>query len=96
MATTKVVENYTLSQKIGAGQYGSVFLAVHNTEPGQFAVKVMNLDKFKETPKLEEFTNNEIAILSKIDHPNIIKLIEVLKTNTHYFLVYEYCEGGTL
>ena len=44
---TKVVENYTLSKKIGAGQYGSVFLAEHKIEPGLFAVKVMNLDKFK-------------------------------------------------
>ena len=28
--------------------------------------------------------------------PNIIKLIEVLKTSNNYYIVYEYCNGGTL
>jgi serine/threonine protein kinase len=92
----KVVENYILQEKIGSGQYGNVYKAEHKTEHGFFAVKVMSVEKFKEQPKLSEFTNNEIQILSKIDHPNIIKFKEILKTNTNLFLVYEYCEGGTL
>jgi serine/threonine protein kinase len=92
----KEVENYILMDKIGAGQYGSVYRAEHKVDPGLFAVKVMNLDKFKDAPKLQEFTNNEVSILNKIDHPHIIKLIEVLKTSTHFFLVYEFCDEGTL
>jgi serine/threonine-protein kinase ULK/ATG1 len=56
----------------------------------------MSVDKFKHTPKLSEFTNNEISILTKISHPNIIKFIEMLRTNNNYYLVYEYCNGGTL
>ncbi len=56
----------------------------------------MSVDKFKQTPKLSEFTNNEINILTKINHPNIIKFIEMLRTNNNYYLVYEYCNGGTL
>lgn len=59
-------------------------------------MKVMSVDKFKQTPKLSEFTNNEINILTKINHPNIIKFIEMLRTNNNYYLVYEYCNGGTL
>lgn len=31
-----------------------------------------------------------------MDHPNIIKFKEMMKTNTNFFLVYQYCEGGTL
>ena len=56
----------------------------------------MNADRFRTTPKLSEFTNNEIAILSKINHPNIIKFIEMLRTANNYYLVYEFCNGGTL
>ncbi len=37
-----------------------------------------------------------MGILSKINHPNIIKFIEMLQTTTHYYLVYEFCNGGTL
>ena len=44
------------------------------------AVKVVKIDKFREVPKLNEFTNNEIKTLSKIENPNIIKFIEILQT----------------
>jgi serine/threonine-protein kinase ULK/ATG1 len=61
-----------------------------------YAVKVMNVEKFKHTPKLSEFTNNEIAILSKMNNVNIIKFVEMLRTANNYYLVYEFCNGGTL
>ena len=56
----------------------------------------MSVEKFKQTPKLSEFTNNEISILTKINHPNIIRFVEMLRTANNYYLVYEYCNGGTL
>lgn len=48
------------------------------------------------TPKLSEFTSNEISILTKISSSHIIKFIEMLRTMNNYYLVYEYCNGGTL
>ena len=57
---------------------------------------MMNIEKFKITPKLNEFTNNEIAILSKISHKNIIRFVQILRTTNNYYLVYEFCNGGTL
>ena len=45
---------------------------------------------------MSEFTNNEIAILSKINNVNIIKFVEMLRTANNYYLVYEFCNGGTL
>lgn len=92
----KVIEDYVLLEKIGQGQYGNVYKAENRKTHQHYAVKVMNVEKFKHTPKLSEFTNNEIAILSKISHPNIIKFIEMLRTANNYYLVYEYCNGGTL
>lgn len=71
----KQVENYVLMESVGKGQYGNVYRAQHKLTKDLYAVKVMNLDKFKQTPKLSEFTNNEISILTKINHPNIIKFI---------------------
>ena len=56
----------------------------------------MDLQKFAKIPKLNEFIQNEINILKSIDNLNIIKLIEVLKTQNNYYIVYEYCNGGTL
>lgn len=60
------------------------------------AVKVVSLEKFREVPKLEEFTMNEIKTLSKIENVNIIRFIEMLKTSNNMYLIYEFCSGGTL
>mgnify|MGYP002359858456 CR=1 FL=1 len=73
-----------------------MYKAENRKTKGMFAIKVMNVEKFKHTPKLSEFTNNEIAILSKINNVNIIKFVEMLRTANNYYLVYEFCNGGTL
>lgn len=49
------------------------------------------------SPKLEEFTINEIQTLSKIeDTTHVVRFIEILKTANNYYFVYEFCNGGTL
>ena len=45
---------------------------------------------------LIESLKKEISILMMIDHPNIVKLIEVLASKTKIYLVLEYIEGGEL
>lgn len=60
------------------------------------AIKVVKLNKFREVPKLEEFTMNEIQTLSRINNPNIVKFQEMLITKNHYYFVYEYCNSSTL
>ena len=56
----------------------------------------MNIEKFKKIPKLYDFIKNEIDILSKIDHPNVIKFKEILRTTNNFYLIYEFCNGGVL
>ena len=56
----------------------------------------MNIEKFKRIPKLYDFKKNEKDILSKIDHVNVIKFIEILRTSNNFYLIYEYCNGGDL
>jgi serine/threonine protein kinase len=48
-------------------------------------------------PKLHEFTLNEIKTLTKINgNPNIIRFVEMLRTSNNVYLIYEFCNGGTL
>ena len=92
----KIVENYVLYESIGAGQYGKVFRS-KNTQTNEIvAVKTIPLQKFAQVPKLEEFTSNEIKTLARINNPNVVRFIEMLKTVNNMYLVYEFCEGGTL
>lgn len=58
---------------------------------------MVKADKFKEMPKLEEGTLNQINTLSTLKPcPNIIKYFDMLKTVNNFYFVYEYCNGGTL
>ena len=38
----------------------------------------------------------EMSVLRKLDHPNILKLYEVFEDSKKYYLVTEYCMGGEL
>lgn len=93
---TKVVDNFALIEEIGSGQYGKVFRGQHIKTGENFAVKCIGLDKYRRVPKLDEFTNNEIKVLSKLVHPNIVRFFDRLKTANNIYMIYEFCNGGTL
>lgn len=62
----------------------------------EVAAKVILARRFKDNPKLEECTLNEIEVLSRIDSPHIVRFIEILKTVNNFYFFYEFCNGGTL
>lgn len=39
---------------------------------------------------------NEIEIMQELNHPNIVKFIDVYYTHKHCYIITEYCEGGNL
>ena len=59
------------------------------------ALKFINLDNFTEPYTLKNL-NREPFLLINMKHPNIVNLIEVLKSNKFYCLVLEYISGMTL
>ena len=96
MGGNKVIDNYVLLKVIGSGQFGDVYKAKRLDADEYVAIKTIKLDKFANTPQLHNLTKNEVEILTKIDNPNIIKFIKMLKTTNNIYIVYEYCNGGTL
>ena len=77
--------------------YAKVYKAVHMVTKQEVAIKVVQAEKFREIPKLEECTVNEINILSNLQNcPYIVKYIDMLKTANNFYFVYEYCNGGTM
>jgi serine/threonine protein kinase len=59
-----------------------------------FAVKVLSKKKMSEEDKVHLKT--EIEILKLLDHPNIVRLIEVFEEDQYFCLVMELLEGGEL
>ena len=93
---SKVIDNYVLNEIVGSGQYGKVYKSNHLKTDQLYAIKVIKLEKFKSVPQLHQFTLNEIQTLTKMNNPNIITFIEMLRTSNNIYLVYEFCDGGTL
>lgn len=88
----KIVDNYTLTEAIGQGQYGKVYKATHVDTKMNVAIKCIRVDKFIEIGKLTECTRNEVETLMLIqDNINVIKFVEMIKTARNIYLVYEYC-----
>jgi serine/threonine protein kinase len=72
----KIVDNYTLTEVIGQGQYGKVYKATHIDTKMNVAIKCIRVEKFREISKLTACTSNEIETLMMIqDNMNIVKFV---------------------
>lgn len=87
-----LTDNYFVKKELGSGSYGKVFQVKHKTSGETRACKQLAI---KQIQNYEKFML-EINILSKMDHPNIIKLYEVYEDKRYVYLVMEECTGGEL
>ena len=83
-------------QIIGSGSYGQVYLAWHLINKKYYAIKHMDKKKLFSLLHSLNSIQKEIDIQSKIDHPNIVKLLYVKETHISYDLVMEYASLGSL
>ena len=72
-ASGNLSDTYYIKKDLGSGSYGKVFQVKHKTTGDVRACKQLHI---KRIDNYEKFML-EINILSKMDHPNIIKLYEV-------------------
>ena len=90
------IDNYILEKQLGEGSFGKVLETKLKTDPSKlFATKVYERKKIEGTPHFNYLTN-ECNILHELNHPNIVKLVDVKKTKNHYYIIMEYCNGGEL
>lgn len=90
----KIQEFYAFEELLGEGMDGEVRKAIHLTSGQEFAVKIITKSAMGEDELLA--LNNEINILSEIDHPNIVKFYEAFETDEKLYLVLELMQGGEL
>ncbi len=90
-----VVGDYTyrVSDEIGAGYSSRVYRAV-GKDGLDYAMKVIEMRRFSASGL--EMLENEIEILRRANHPNIVRLHHVHRTQTHTYLVTELCREGDL
>ena len=90
-----LLDQYTLEKSLGKGAYGEVYLTTIKGDSKLIATKKLDKD-FCENPTTKKYIVNEINILKMLNHPNIVKFVDLKKTINHYYIMMEYCNGGEL
>lgn len=90
----KVGSDYKIGQVLGQGAYGKVVLVKHRQTDALRAMKSMKKKMFKNL-KISSLIE-EVELLTKLDHPNIVKVFGLYEDDTHYRIITEFCSGGEL
>eukprot|EP00794_Sanderia_malayensis_P020542 gene20542-22563_t len=86
------IGKYRLSKTIGKGNFAKVKLAKHLPTGREVAIKI--IDKTQLNPTSLQKLFREVRIMKFLDHPNIVKLYEVIETEKTLYLIMEYASGG--
>uniref|UniRef100_G3Q7N2 MAP/microtubule affinity-regulating kinase 3 n=1 Tax=Gasterosteus aculeatus aculeatus TaxID=481459 RepID=G3Q7N2_GASAC len=86
------VGNYRLLKTIGKGNFAKVKLAKHTLTGREVAIKI--IDKTQLNPTSLQKLFREVSVMKILNHPNIVKLFEVIETEKTLYLVMEYASGG--
>ncbi|XP_078675696.1 MAP/microtubule affinity-regulating kinase 3-like isoform X30 [Branchiostoma floridae x Branchiostoma belcheri] len=86
------IGKYRLLKTIGKGNFAKVKLARHVPTGKEVAIKI--IDKTQLNPSSLQKLFREVRIMKMLNHPNIVKLFEVIETEKTLYLVMEYASGG--
>ena len=83
-------------KSIGSGSFGQVYLAKNNLDNKMYAIKHMDKEKLIDILHTLQGIYEEIFIQSRLDHPNIVKILFTDEDEDSFDLVMEYAESGSL
>lgn len=89
------IKGYRVLSKIGEGGMSNVFLAERDTDGTQVALKILNARPSDDKQLLQRFIQ-ESALISDIDHPNVVKIFDKGFTDDYAYIAMEYFTGGSL
>jgi 5'-AMP-activated protein kinase, catalytic alpha subunit len=92
---TTILDFYKFVQLIGKGAFGKVTLAIHKLTGRYVAIKAIDKTYMQDSYSRQKVLQ-EVYILRKIRHSNIIRLYEVFESEKHFLMVMEYASGGDL
>nr|CDS28812.2 serine:threonine protein kinase MARK2 [Hymenolepis microstoma] len=86
------IGKYKFIRTIGKGNFAKVKLACHVITGKEVAIKI--IDKTQLSPSSRQKLFREVRIMKMLDHPNIVKLFEIIANDKVLYLVMEYASGG--
>jgi len=92
----KQVGDYILEKAIGFGAFSTVYEGSNVHSKLKVAVKSINLHRINVSEKHLSNLKQEIDILRKCRHSNIVQLLHTYQTSNHIYLIMQFCGGGDL
>ncbi|XPS79856.1 hypothetical protein M3J09_011827 [Ascochyta lentis] len=88
--------NYILGQTLGEGEFGKVKMGWKRDSSVEVAIKLIRRETLGSNSNRLQKIYREIHILRGLDHPNIVRLHEMVETERHIGIILEYASGGEL
>lgn len=88
-----VEDKYDMKDVLGTGAFSQVRLAESKDDGQMYAIKIIDKKALKGK---EDSLENEIRVLKRLDHVNVVKLLEAYESRACVYLVMELVTGGEL
>lgn len=90
-----VVEGYDVIDVVGRGGMGAVYEAIQRSTGRRVAIKVM-LERVAQTEAARRRFEREVELIARLQHPNIVHVLDSGVDRGRYFYVMEFVEGVAL
>ncbi|KAL1227504.1 Serine/threonine-protein kinase [Trichinella pseudospiralis] len=84
---------YSIGRLLGDGSFAVVYHCVERKSEENYAIKIIDKKKCKNK---EDIIENEVRLLRKVSHPNIVRLYDSISAEDAHFLILEFVPGGDL
>jgi mitogen-activated protein kinase kinase kinase len=81
---------------IGAGAFGSVYLALNLDNGSLMAVKEIKFQDISGLPNLIKQIKEELSVMEMLHHPNVVEYYGIEVHRDKVYIFEEYCQGGSL
>lgn len=88
-------DDYTILKRLGGGGMGDVYMATHRTLGGKWAIKLL-AEHLAEDAELVDRFMNEARIEANLQHPNIVKVVNIGQKDKFHFLIMTFVDGEDL
>jgi serine/threonine-protein kinase Chk2 len=91
-------KDYDIREVLGTGNFATVKLAIHKATGEKYAIKIIDKKKFllSSSSRRKNTLMDEVNILKRVSHPNIISIKDVYESSQKLYLVLELVTGGEL
>jgi len=94
MDSVKKIDKYLIAKKIGKGSFASIYKVFNIEDDKTYALK--RIDISNKSKKLVKTFEQEIRIMTSMNHDHILKLYKVIRSRHHINMIIEYCDSGDL